>query len=151
MTEREKVGRPVLLRCQHCHSLNRIDLARLHQHPKCANCPTVFSLERPQPVTDDDFAKVIDGASVPVLVDFYADWCGPCRALAPIVEDLAKEYSGRLKVGTVDIDHAQDVARQFQIMSVPTIIFFKGGSVVDKVTGLRPRADLKKRIDAVLS
>jgi thioredoxin 1 len=101
--------------------------------------------------TDDNFESEVKKSPTPVLVDFGAEWCGPCRALAPIVEDLAKEYSGRLKVGTVDIDRAQDVARQFQIMSVPTIIFFKGGSVVDKVTGLRPKADLKKRIDAVLS
>ena len=101
--------------------------------------------------TDDNFETEVKTNDAPVLVDFGAEWCGPCRALAPIVEELAGEYDGRLKVGTVDIDKAQSVAREFGIMSVPTIIFFKGGEVVDKITGLQPKADLRKRIDAVLA
>ncbi len=101
--------------------------------------------------TDENFATEVKQSQMPVLVDFGAEWCGPCRALAPIVADLAKEYDGRLKVGTVDIDKAQDVAREFQIMSVPTIIFFRNGAAVDKVTGLQPKASLKKRIEAVLA
>ena len=103
------------------------------------------------PFTDDNFESEVTQSDVPVLVDFGAEWCGPCRALAPIVEDLAEEYTGRLKVGTVDIDKAQGVARQFSIMSVPTIIFFKGGEAVDKITGLQPKANLKKRIDALIA
>jgi thioredoxin 1 len=101
--------------------------------------------------TNDNFDTEVKRSATPVLVDFGATWCGPCRALAPIVEDLAKEYDGRLKVGTVDIDQAGEVAREFQIMSVPTIIFFKGGKAVDKVNGLQSKANLKKRIDAVLA
>jgi thioredoxin 1 len=100
---------------------------------------------------DDNFDAEINGSDMPVLVDFGAEWCGPCRALAPIVEDLAKEYEGRLKVGTVDIDKAQATAKRFGIMSVPTIIFFKGGEAVDKITGLQPKANLKKRIEAVVA
>ena len=101
--------------------------------------------------TDDNFQTEVKTNDAPVLVDFGAEWCGPCRALAPIVEELAGEYEGRLKVGTVDIDKAQGTAREFGIMSFPTIIFFKGGEVVDKITGLQPKADLRKRIDAVLA
>ncbi len=101
--------------------------------------------------TDDNFEAEVTQSDTPVLVDFGAEWCGPCRALAPIVEGLAGEYDGRLKVGTVDIDKAQGIARNFQIMSVPTIIFFKGGEVVDKITGLQSKANLQKRIDAVLA
>ncbi len=101
--------------------------------------------------TDENFDTEVAQSDTPVLVDFGAEWCGPCRALAPIVEDLASEYEGRLKVGTVDIDKAQEVAKNFGIMSVPTIIFFKGGEVVDKITGLQAKANLKKRIDAVLA
>jgi thioredoxin 1 len=85
-----------------------------------------------------------------VLVDFGAEWCGPCRALAPIVQELATEFDGRLKVGTVDIDVSGGVAAEFGIMSVPTIIFFKEGQVVDKVVGLRPKAELKKKIEGLL-
>ena len=102
------------------------------------------------PFDDANFEAEVKQSDMPVLVDFGAEWCGPCRALAPIVEDLAQEYNGRLKVGTVDIDKAQGVAREFGIMSVPTIIFFKNGQPVDKVTGLQGKANLAKRIDAVL-
>ena len=101
--------------------------------------------------TDDNFTSEVAESDMPVLVDFGAEWCGPCRALAPIVEELAKEYEGRLKVGTVDIDQASGVAKSFGIMSVPTIIFFKAGEAVDKITGLQAQANLKKRIDAVLA
>jgi thioredoxin 1 len=103
------------------------------------------------PFTDENFESEVKKSDTPVLVDFGAEWCGPCRALAPIVEDLAQEYTGRLKVGTVDIDKAQGVAREFGIMSVPTIIFFKNGEPVDKITGLQGKANLQKRIDAVLA
>ena len=101
--------------------------------------------------TDDNFQAEVTSSAEPVLVDFGAEWCGPCRALAPIVEELAQEYDGRLKVGTVDIDNAKTVAQEFQIMSVPTIIFFKGGQPVDKVVGLLPKAKLKSKIDALLA
>ncbi len=100
--------------------------------------------------TDENFQSEVKQSDTPVLVDFGAEWCGPCRALAPIVEDLAKEYEGRVKFGTVDIDKAQGVAKDFGIMSVPTIIFFKAGEAVDKITGLQAKANLKKRIEAVL-
>ena len=101
--------------------------------------------------TDENFETEVKKSAVPVLVDFGAEWCGPCRALAPIVEELANEYQGRLKVGAVDIDKARGVATQFSIMSVPTILLFKAGRQVDKVIGLQRKAELKKRIDAVLS
>jgi thioredoxin 1 len=101
--------------------------------------------------TDDTFDAEVKQSATPVLVDFGAEWCGPCRALAPIVEELAAEYRGRLKVGTVDIDKAKKVAVQFGIMSVPTLLFFKGGRAVDKVVGLQRKAELKKRIDALVA
>ncbi len=101
--------------------------------------------------TDTNFESEVKQSGMPVLVDFGATWCGPCRMLAPIVEELAAEYQGRLKVGTVDIDEAQGVAREFGIMSVPTIIFFKDGRAVDRITGLQPKASLRKRIDSIVA
>ena len=103
-------------------------------------------------ITDENFEAEVINSATPVLVDFGATWCGPCRALAPIVEDLAKEYAGRLKVGTVDIDQAQRTAATFGIMSVPTVLFFKGGKQVEKLVGLprNAKADLRQRIENVL-
>ena len=101
--------------------------------------------------TETNFQQEVVNSKTPVLVDFGATWCGPCRALAPIVEQLAVEYSGRIKVGTVDIDQAPGLASQFGIMSVPTLIFFKAGQAKDKVIGLKPKADLKARIEKVLA
>ena len=101
--------------------------------------------------TDANFDTEVTQSETPVLVDFGAEWCGPCRALAPIVEELATEFDGQLKVGTVDIDQSRQVASTYQIMSVPTIIFFKGGEVVDKVVGLRPKAELKAKIESLIA
>lgn len=101
--------------------------------------------------TDENFEAEVKKSATPVLVDFGAEWCGPCRALAPIVEELATEYAGRLKVGAVDIDRARGVATQFGIMSVPTLLFFKGGKQVGKVIGLQRKKDLKDRIDKILA
>ena len=100
--------------------------------------------------TDQNFETEVKQSGTPVLVDFGATWCGPCRMLAPIVEELAVEYDGKLKVGTVDIDQAQGVAREFGIMSVPTIIFFKDGAKVDTIMGNQPKAKLAAKIDALL-
>ena len=102
-------------------------------------------------LTDDNFAAEVDQSELPVLVDFGAEWCGPCRALAPTVEKLANDYQGKLKVGYVDIDKAQQTAVRFGIMSVPTLMFFKGGEIVEKITGLQPEATLRDKIDAVLA
>jgi thioredoxin 1 len=102
-------------------------------------------------VTESNFAQEVASSATPVVVDFGATWCGPCRALAPVVEELAREYAGRVKIATVDIDQAPGVAQQFNIMSVPTLIFFKAGQVRDKVIGLKPKADLKARIEKVLA
>ena len=101
--------------------------------------------------TDANFDAEVKQSTQPVLVDFGATWCGPCRALEPIVQELAKEFDGQLKVGSVDIDQSRAVASQFGIMSVPTIIFFKDGEVVDKVVGLRPKAELKTKIEGLLA
>ncbi len=97
-------------------------------------------------VTDDNFATDIQGAEGLAMVDFWAVWCGPCRMVAPIVEQLAEEYSGKVVVGKLDVDHNPRTASQYNVRSIPTILFFRGGQVVDTIVGAVPRQILERKI-----
>ena len=101
-------------------------------------------------LTDDNFQSTIASASTPVLVDFSASWCGPCKALAPTIDKVAGEYKGKMDVYKVDIDNAQEVAATFGIMSVPTCIFFRDGKEVDRFTGNLDLRSVKGHVDRVL-
>jgi thioredoxin 1 len=100
-------------------------------------------------VTDQNINEVLASSKV-VLVDFWAVWCGPCRALGPIVEEIASEYEGKIVVGKCNVDEAQDISMQYRIRSIPTIIFFKDGQPVDKTIGLVPKEEIVKRINSLL-
>jgi thioredoxin 1 len=102
-------------------------------------------------VTDDTFEQQIVGAPGLAMVDFWAVWCGPCRLIAPIVQTLADEYAGQLTVGKVDVDANQQVAARFGIRSIPTILFFKDGQMVDQVVGAVPRPALEGKIKQLLA
>ena len=100
--------------------------------------------------TDSNFgAEVLDASGV-VLVDFWAPWCGPCRMVGPIIEEVAKEYEGKVKVGKVNVDENQQVASQFGIMSIPTMLLFKDGEVVDQMVGALPKQEITGKLDAVM-
>jgi thioredoxin 2 len=117
----------VVVRCATCSTLNRVDLARLDSRPKCSRCQNALPFDRPLIATDADFLRFIEGASVPVLVDFYADWCGPCKMMAPVLEAFAKHHAGELLVLKVDTDANQAVSRKFRIASIPTLLVFREG------------------------
>jgi thioredoxin 1 len=97
-------------------------------------------------VTGQNFESEVLQSPLPVLVDFWAAWCGPCRAIAPAIEEIAGEYAGKLKVVKVDTDENQDIAVKFQVMSIPTLMVFKGGKVVERVIGALPKAVLLNKI-----
>ena len=101
----------------------------------------------PVAVTDGTFQAEVEAHQGLVVVDFWAEWCGPCRAIAPVLEQLAAEYSGKLKVAKVDVDQSQQTAMRFNIRSIPTLMFFKNGSRVDTVVGAMPKAHLAGKID----
>jgi thioredoxin 1 len=98
-------------------------------------------------LTTDNFDQEVTKSARPVLVDFWAEWCGPCKMIAPILDELAAEYDGKVKVGKVNIDDHQNLATQYRINSIPTLLFFKNGQVVDQVVGLRSKKDFKAKLD----
>jgi thioredoxin 1 len=98
-------------------------------------------------LTKENFDETLNGTDKPVLVDFWASWCGPCRYVAPIIDELAQEYEGKAVIGKVNVDDQGELSSRFRIMSIPTIILFKGGQVVDKVVGARTKEELAEIID----
>jgi thioredoxin 1 len=106
---------------------------------------------KPIEVTDANFKTEILESTTPVLVDFWAEWCGPCKMIAPVVEQLAAEFSGKLKVGKVDVDSNQQTAMQFGIRSIPTLLIFKNGKVVDQIVGAVPKHALAGKISKHLN
>lgn len=134
------------LRCQFCLTLNRIDVHRAPDKPTCGECGKPFALDRPLKVSEEDFDRTVRKAEVPVLVDFYADWCGPCKMLTPYLESLADENTGRILVVKVDTDAAPRVASEFGIRSVPTVILFHDGHEVERSLGIEPER-LRRMVD----
>ncbi len=102
----------------------------------------------PLEITDSNFATEVEQSTVPVLIDFWAVWCGPCRMIAPIVEELAKEYEGKAKIGKVDVDNNPMIASKFGIRSIPTLLIFKGGKVVDQIVGAVPKGMIADKLNA---
>ncbi len=101
-------------------------------------------------VTDKDFEEVVVKAKGPVLVDFWAPWCPPCRMLSPIVDELAGEYSGKIAVAKLNTDENPETSKKYGVRSIPTLLLFKGGKPVNTMVGFRPKADLKKQLDSAL-
>ncbi|NLX64150.1 MAG: thioredoxin [Clostridiaceae bacterium] len=98
-------------------------------------------------INSDNFEELVLNSSVPVLVDFWANWCGPCRIVGPIIDELAEEYDGRFKIGKVNVDEENELAIRFNVMSIPTMIVFKDGNQAERIVGARSKKDLKELLD----
>ena len=128
----------VTVRCAFCATLVKVDLARAADRPKCAKCEKPILLDRPLKVEEPDFDQTVLQAPVPVLVDFYADWCAPCKIVAPVVDQLAREHLGKMLVAKVDTDHAQQLSMRYQIRGIPTLIMFRDGKESGRSVGFEP-------------
>ena len=133
----------VTVRCQWCESWNRVDAARFADRPKCGTCSKPMLLDRPLKLDDATFARTIAESELPVVVDFHADWCAPCKAMAPAVDEVARELSGRVLVTKLDTDRAPATGQQFRITSLPTVARFSGGVEVERLSGAMPLAALR--------
>jgi thioredoxin 1 len=107
-------------------------------------------MTKPVEVTDANFETEVLKSDIPVLVDFWAEWCGPCKRIAPVLEELASEYDGKIKIVKLDVDSNNATAMQYRIMSIPSLIFFKGGEKVDQVIGLYPKQHFVEKINEVI-
>ena len=107
-------------------------------------------MSSPAEINDGNFEGEVLKSDLPVLVDFWAPWCGPCKMVGPIVEEIAKDYEGKLKVGKLNVDENSQTASHYGIMSIPSVLFFKGGEVVDQIVGAVPKQHFIEKIDKII-
>jgi thioredoxin len=143
--------------CPHCGAKNRIPINKISSSVRCGKChqplaSTANGPSRTHPVTltDGNFGTEVLDSAGPVLVDFWAPWCGHCRNLEPVLEQLAGEFGGKIKIAKLNVDENPRVASTYNIRSVPNMLFFKSGKVVDSVAGALPKAELARHIQAIL-
>jgi thioredoxin 2 len=133
----------ITLPCTSCGRWNRISARRMNDGPKCGVCGAPMHLEHPALLTDATFDRVLRETTLPLVVDFYADWCGPCRMMAPAVDELARTSAGQLLVAKLDTDASQRVAARYQIRGIPTVIVFRDGREARRQSGVMTLAGLR--------
>lgn len=139
--------RKATVACPFCGTLSRVNMNRITDGPKCRDCGRPLLLDRPVQVSDENFDRVIGGTDVPVVVDFYADWCGPCKIMAPLLDEVARTRKGEVVVAKLDTDRNQVTSAKFGIRGIPTLIAFRGGKEVAREVGAVPQ----ERISALLA
>ena len=136
----------MLVVCPHCATLNLVPENRLQDDPVCGQCGKALLPSEPVELTDATFDRFVAKSELPVLVDFWAPWCGPCKMIAPVLEEIAKEKDGALKVAKLDVDDNPETAQKFGVMSIPTLLLFKDGREVNRLVGYMPKNQLLQKI-----
>lgn len=145
MTER-------VITCPACGSRNRLPATQPGRKAVCGRCKVPLPVGGgPVDITDATFSAEIENSVMPVLLDLWAEWCGPCHMLAPTVEELATEMAGRVKVGKLNIDENPGTANRFGVRSIPTLLVLKGGKEVDRLVGVQPKQEIRRRLENVLN
>jgi thioredoxin 2 len=145
---------PLLIRCPVCGTSNRVPAEKIEQglRPKCGRCKNLLPVQsEPVIVTDATFATEVEGSPLPVLVDAWAPWCGPCRMIAPVVEELAAEMTGRVRVAKLNVDENPQTASRFGLRSIPTLLVFKTGREVDRIVGVQPKSEILRRLERAMA
>lgn len=151
MPEATLTEKKATLRCQFCQSWNKVDLTRAADRPKCGKCGKPMLLDRPIHLDDETFSRTISESAVPVFVDFYADWCGPCKMMAPSVDKLAADYIGRALIAKLNTDESQKTSMSFSVRGIPTSIVFEGGKEIARQTGAVPYPALESMLKQAAS
>ena len=142
---------PLLRRCPACGTTNRVREEGPAVQPICGRCKQPLPVDGgPVTVTDASFASDVLGSSLPVLVDMWAPWCGPCRMVAPVLDELAAELQGRVRIAKLNVDENPDTSARYGIRSIPALILFKDGREVDRMLGARPKAEIARRLAEIL-
>ena len=125
--------------CPFCGRMNRVNLSKAGDRPICGECGKPLLIDRPLRATDETLERIVAGSDVPVLVDFYADWCGPCKTMAPILDDIARTWTGRALVVKLDTDRSPEAAARYRITGIPTLVLFRDGKEARRQVGAVPR------------
>jgi len=137
-----------------CGAANRIPLQKLRQNlrPICGRCKSPLDVQNgPIIVTDATFSAEVERSPLPVLLDLWAPWCGPCRMIAPAVEELASEMAGRVRVGKLNIDENPQTTARYNVQSIPTLLVLRGGKEIDRIVGAQPKSEIARRLNQVIS
>jgi thioredoxin 2 len=143
----------LLIRCPACGAENRVPEEKLAQglEPVCGRCKTRLSVgNTPLTVTDATFSAEVERSPVPILVDMWAPWCGPCRVLAPVIEQLAEEMAGRVRIAKLNVDENPATAERFNVRGIPALLVFKAGREIDRMVGVQPKAEIVRRLELAL-
>jgi thioredoxin 2 len=143
-----------LIRCPTCGATNRVPMEKIKQglEPVCGRCKTPLPVySKPTTVTDATFSAEVERSPVPVLLDLWAEWCGPCRMIAPVIEKLAVEMAGRVRVAKLNIDENPVTAGRFNVRSIPTLLVLKEGREVDRIVGVQPKSEIARRLERVIA
>lgn len=144
--EREMKDSTQIITCQNCGAKNRVSLDSEKQ-AVCGKCKTpLAAASSPVTITDANFTAEVGKSKMPVLVDFWATWCPPCKMIAPSIDALAKEMSGKAKIGKLDVDQNPITANQYRVQSIPTLIIFKDGKEVDRIVGAQSKEAMMRRL-----
>jgi thioredoxin 2 len=140
----------VLRKCPVCGATNRLPPAHAGRKIVCGRCKTPLSSAGPVAVTDANFAQNVEQSPIPVLLDLWAEWCGPCHMLAPVVDQLSAELAGRIRVAKLNIDENPGTAARFGVRSIPTLLVLRHGQEVDRLVGVQPKQEILRRLQPLL-
>src|SRR5438874_5464246 len=140
---------PQVIRCAACGAANRVPSEKLKQglQPVCGRCKTLLTVSnKPVTVTDATFSAEVERSPLPVLLDLWAEWCGPCKMIAPVIDQLASEMAGRVRVAKLNVDENPATAARFNVLGIPALLVLKGGREIDRIVGVQPKSEIVRRL-----